>query len=213
MTGSLLSSLDPRRLLAVPLVYSLHSRIFGPADKKKRFVEDILKVRDGDRVLDIGCGPADFLPWFPQGEYVGFDADASYIAQARTRFGTRGEFHTAYVSRAVVDGLAPFDLAIANGVLHHLNDETAIELFATAFEALKPGGELVTCDGAFERGQNPLARLLISMDRGEHVRRADGYEALARNVFQDVTMSVHHDLSSLPYTHCVLRCRKPETAA
>ncbi|MDG1418750.1 MAG: class I SAM-dependent methyltransferase [Maricaulis sp.] len=199
--------LDPRRLLAVPALYSLHSRVFGPDALKASFVEQILQVREGDRVLDIGCGPADLLAFFPRVSYFGFDANANYIEQARKKHGHRGDFRHAYVSEPVVDDLEPFDLIIANGVLHHLSDANASALFRVARMSLRPGGRLVTCDGVLEKNQNPLARLLINLDRGNHVRTSSGYHDLASDLFDQVDVSIHHHLSRLPYSHCVLQCR------
>jgi SAM-dependent methyltransferase len=209
MTGNKRIIPDPRRLLSIPAVYSLHSNLFGSADLKRSYVDRILQVRRGDRVLDIGCGPADILPFLGDVDYVGFDGDAAYIERARKAFGDQAQFEHRLVSAEVTDDFAPFDLAIATGVLHHLADKEAHDLFAAAFRALKPGGRLITCDGAYTSSQNPFARFLIAMDRGEHIRTPAEYEQLARLVFEAVTVEVRTDLLRVPYTHCVLYCRRP----
>ncbi len=40
--------------------------------------------------------------------------------------------------------------------------------------ALRPGGRLVTADGCYLDGQSRIARLLLKMDRGRHVRTEAG---------------------------------------
>ena len=72
-----------------------------------------------------------------------------------------------------------FDLAPANGVVHHLDDDQALALYRLARSALKPGGRFVSFDGAFVDGQSAVARMFLRNDRGRHVRRAEDYERLA----------------------------------
>ena len=99
-----------------------------------------------------------------------------------------------------------FDVVIAHGVLHHLDDDAAATLFGVARRALKPGGRLVTFDGCFAEGQSALARLFLSLDRGRHVRSRDAYERLARGEFDQVESFVRHDLIRIPYTHLIMEC-------
>ncbi|EUA32283.1 putative methyltransferase type 12 [Mycobacterium intracellulare] len=78
------------------------------------------------------------------------------------------------------------DIAIVSAVLHHMDDAQANELFGLLRQVLKPGGRVVTLDPVFTERQNPIARLIISLDRGRHVRSPASYEALARAAFTDV---------------------------
>lgn len=200
--------LDLRALLGHPVFYGMHSRIAAPDSKKRNFAERFLHPRAGDRVLDIGCGTAALLPHMPGITYVGFDLSREYIEDARRTHGPRGEFYHRALTAEAAREFEPFDLVMAIGVVHHLDDAEAELLFRVAREALKPGGRLVTCDGAFVAGQNPIARLLLKMDRGQHIRVPEAYDAIAGRVFKSVERSVHHDLNSFPYTHCVLACTR-----
>lgn len=100
----------------------------------------MLGICCGDRVLDVGCGPADILEYLPQGiDYTGFDISERYIAAAKRRYGERGKFSIMPVSQAVGQD-AVYDSVIAIGVLHHLTDDDADALFALAANVLRPGG-------------------------------------------------------------------------
>jgi len=200
--------LDPRVLLGKPLAYRAHSRLAASQARKRTFVERFLHPRAGDRVLDIGCGTAALLPLMPEITYIGFDLSQEYIEDARETHGPRGEFHHRALTAEAAQEFEPFDLVMSIGVLHHLNDTEAEMLFRVAHDALKLGGRLVTCDGALVPKQNPIARILLRMDRGEFIRSPIDYETMARRAFSNVECSVHHNLNSFPYTHCLLTCTR-----
>ncbi|MGL4550379.1 MAG: class I SAM-dependent methyltransferase [Gemmataceae bacterium] len=189
---------DPRAVLSVPAVYRLFGRLIG-GNSRERVVRSFLRPNAGDRVLDLGCGPGNILDYLPPCDYVGVDADEGYIAEARQRYGTRGEFRHGLAEEVDLPD-ASFDLAFAFGLLHHLTDEQALSVLSVARRVLKPGGRLVTLDGCFEPGQALLARLLLKMDRGRHVRTRPAYLALAGRVFGRVTSELCSDLLRVPYT-------------
>ena len=198
--------LDPRSLLAHPGLYSLFRRLVGRDGTRLVYAREHLRAEPGQRVLDLGCGTGDILQFLPDVRYLGYDISERYVEHARRRFGQRGEFHCAGITEDMPVETSSFDLAIAHGVLHHVDDATATSLFRVARRALVPGGRLVTFDGCFVEGQSAAARLFLSLDRGEHVRELAEYERLARTSFEHVHASVRHDLIRIPYTHLVLEC-------
>ena len=202
------SGVDPRRLLAYPEVYRNFQRLVQGSNARPRLVKDFLKIDPGQRVLDIGCGTADILAHLPHDiDYHGYDIDVAYIASARARYGHRGSFVVGSVSPELTHGVATFDMVIALGVVEHLTDPLADTLFAAARKVLRPGGRLVTLDGAYVKGQHPIAWLLLALDRGGHVRTPEDYLAIARRHFADASATVLHDLNAVPYTHCIIEAR------
>ena len=94
------------------------------------------------------------------------------------------------------------------GVLHHLDDEDALQLFGTAHEVLAEHGRLITFDAAFAPGQHPLARWIIRHDRGKNVRTEAEMLALATRRFPATKAELRHDFLRIPYTHIILECPK-----
>jgi SAM-dependent methyltransferase len=160
------------------------------------------------RVLDLGCGPGELVPFLGDVAYVGVDVSVEYIDQARRRYGDRVEFRVGDASR-LDDDLRDFDLVLAFGVIHHLGDESARALIRAARGALHDGGRFVSVDPTVTSMDGGVARLLVLWDRGRHVRPASAYERLAESAFEPVRCDVRRDLLRIPYTHCVLECTTP----
>jgi len=176
--------------LSHPILYETVQRVMGAEKGRRRFAERFIRAQPGDRVLDIGCGPADLCAYLPDVEYIGWEPNAAYVAKAREAYGDRGTFHVGLFGAEEARSLAPVDIAIVSAVLHHMDDAQANELFGLLRQVVKPGGRVITVDNVFIKRQNPVARLIISMDRGQHVRSPDGYEALARGAFERVEGTV-----------------------
>ena len=154
-----------------------------------------------------GCGTGDIVELLGAVSYVGYDPSAEYIESARQRHGSRGTFSVGEVGSVDLRDDS-FDICIAKGVLHHLEDDAASGLFAEAARVLRPGGRLVTMDPVFADDQPLIARFLAERDRGQNVRRFDEYEQLARTAFGDVDGQVRHDLLRVPYSHALLICTR-----
>ena len=194
-------------ILAFPRIYSLFTGIVG-SNARTVYVKKYIRPKEGDKILDIGCGTADILAYLPNVEYVGLDIDEAYINYAKKRFGHKGIFLATKVDRKTINefSLHDFDIVLATGLLHHLNDYEASRLFELASSALKPGGRLITLDGCYVKGQSWLARLILSKDRGKYVRTQDEYLSLSSAVFTNIQVSVHYDLIRIPYTHIIMEC-------
>lgn len=195
-----------RRFLSVPALYSAFQNLLGADRARIRFVAEHVRPKPGDSILDIGCGTGEILDLLGGQRYFGFDPSESYIEAARVRFGQSADFHVGSVSAPPTLSKG-FDLAIAVGVFHHLNDTEARVLVDLARDQLRSGGRLVTLDPVLVAGQHPVARALAKRDRGEFVRSPDAYRALATERFKSVQLTEHHDYLRLPYSHLAMECQ------
>lgn len=171
----------------------------------KVLVNEYIQVGTGVRVLEIGCGPGTIVPYLSDAEYLGFDLSREYIELAKRRF-PRAQFVCERVSQFSLQKEQSFDVVLALGIVHHLNDAEARQLFQIAYNALKPGGKLVTADGVWTDDQSAAARWLLARDRGEYIRREREYVSIASQVFEKIRPSVRHDLLRIPYSHLILEC-------
>ncbi len=195
-----------RAALSSPLIYDLFQDALGASKFRRRYVADFVRPTAGCRILDIGCGTAAILDFLPESvDYMGFDASEEYIAAAERKYGHRARFRCQLVDEMALAGMEPFDIVMANGLMHHLDDAEAESLAGTARKALRPGGRFVTHDPCYAASQSAMARFLISRDRGENVRTLKGYSAIVGVAFDSVSGELRHDMANIPYTHGILQ--------
>lgn len=197
-----------RSILSNPIGYSAFQYIMGAHGFWKSFTREILNAKTGDAILDIGCGPADLLAYLPENvHYWGYDISTEYIQKAQNRYGDKGHFVCKLLEASDLLNLPKFDTVVLTGVFHHLDDDVATNVVNIAYQALKNGGKLVSVDPCYAPEQNPIARFLISKDRGQNVRVESAYRMLVNKAFKNVQSRVIHK-SWIPYTHCYMVCIK-----
>lgn len=129
-------------------------------------------LRPGDRVLDLGCGPANQLAQVarlnPEAWFTGLDASASMLDSARETqqrcMLENIEFqHGDMTTLAAIDDAA-FDCVISTITLHHLPDCAALAAaMRAARRVLKPGGGVYFVD--FGRLKHRATQKFFSQDR------------------------------------------------
>jgi SAM-dependent methyltransferase len=200
-----------RRTLGNVGLYIALQRVVG-ADRVRYRCLDEAELKPGERVLDVGCGPAYYLDRLPDVEYHGFDTSPTYIAYARRRFGDRGEFHCEMLTEDGLADLPRFDAVLLLGLLHHLDDEDSAVLLDLASRALADGGRVVTADPCLHVGQGRISRWMTENDRGEHPRTPEAFDALARASFGEVRSEILDTVSRVPTSHYMMVLTAPRRA-
>lgn len=195
------------RLLERPLFYESVQRLFGAEGARRRFVAEMLRPWPGASLLDIGCGTASLLDELPPDvRYTGFDVNPRNIQAARKSYGERGTF---LVARADEDldrwEAGAFDLVVAKAVVHHLDDREAKAMLDGALRLVQDSGVFIAIDPVLHEGQKAISRLLVSLDRGRHVRSPERYRELVETRFEILEARLVTDLLSLPYSHYFIR--------
>ena len=80
------------RWLKVPCLYNLLQDAVGGNALRRKVIQKYVRARAGNKLIDIGCGPAQVLTWLPDVQYLGLDISSHYIASARRTHGNKGTF-------------------------------------------------------------------------------------------------------------------------
>jgi SAM-dependent methyltransferase len=179
------------------------------ADRVRYFCLGEAELKPGDRVLDVGCGPAYYFDQLTEVEYVGFDTSERYVNYARRRYGDRGDFHCETLTAEHLSKLGQFDAVLLLGLLHHLDDAACATLLDLAATALAPGGRVVSCDAAVHEGQRRFSRWMSENDRGGYVRRPESYDSLALARFGELETRLIDNLTWVPTSIYMMRMAAP----
>jgi len=166
----------------------------------ERLVQDVVRIEPGERVLDLGCGPARVIDHLPSGVvYTGLDRNGRCVRQARRRYGDMASFIESDAA-ALHELTGEFDVIFAMGLLHHLSDPDACAMLSGAARLLVPGGRLMTADAVSTPQALPSAAWLLARDRGDYVRDVSGYRRLIAGSFKDIDLTLAMDLLRVPLT-------------
>lgn len=199
-----------QRLLTIPFIYNLFQEIVGANAARRKFINEYMRPKPTDKIIDIGCGPAQMLSWMPESvEYIGIDASPSYIEAARKTHGQRALFLVGDTSTLENDErLRNADIILCAAVLHHLNDNEALELMKFSYRALKRGGRFVSGDPCWIPNQGIISKWIMSKDRGKNVRTEEGYRAIAATQFNDIKEVIDTRPMLIPSASLILECTK-----
>jgi ubiquinone/menaquinone biosynthesis C-methylase UbiE len=132
-------------------LYEMVHRVSGLGTVHQEMVV-VAGIRDGHRVLDVGCGTGNLLrstgKRHPHAELTGVDPDLKMLARAERKLRRAGL--TARLDRGFAQELAfpdaSFDRVFSSLMLHHLDTSSKDEMLAEVRRVLRPDGLLVLAD-------------------------------------------------------------------
>ncbi len=164
-------------VLKSPMIFELQQKYCNNYENVRDEFSEYFLGRN-QKIIDIGCSTgtgAGVIFDMRNNDYVGVDISPDYISVASARY-PLGKFYVMDARKLDFESAA-FDLAVFNGVLHHMDDELILDCMREVKRVLKPGGKLLVAEPVFTGGK-VLSNFLLSLDRGQFIRSAPEYRQL-----------------------------------
>jgi ubiquinone/menaquinone biosynthesis C-methylase UbiE len=163
--------------LANPFVFGLQQRLCNDYGAVATEFQDWLAV-SGKSILEVGCSvgtSSGRIVDMRRNAFHGIDIVARYVRLAARRY-PQGQFHVMD-ARAMTFDDRSFDIVIFSGVLHHMADDVVISSFKEVRRVLRPDGVVLLAEPVYTPARR-ISTLLLNLDRGRHIRSAEGYARL-----------------------------------
>ena len=190
------------KIVTIPAFYETIQNILGRKKAFRYLAAGPLKTKTGDRVLDVGCGPATLREYLGDIEYTGIDLNAPHIEQAKAKYGHHSKFFCGNAVTEIEKAPGPYDLIICIGLLHHLDNAEAMDLLDSLCLRLASSGRIVTYDPVYIDKQNIIAKKLNDLDSGQNIRNPGEYKALFNTQTFNLKTDILSGMLNVPYNHC-----------
>lgn len=160
-----------RALLDDPRVFrAVRYPLVGSQKRTRELVRRELGAGPDDSVLDVCCGTGDFADLVP-GPYLGIDLNERFVGLARERYSgsPNKRFEVMDATRMRLE-TGSYDRAMIVNAMHHFDDDLNRGILAELTRVVRD--RIVILD-AIPDPDGWLKRLVISSDRGDHVRPLD----------------------------------------
>lgn len=168
--------------------YDVVHHVFGLRPIHQEMIT-LAGLRDGQRVLDVGCGTGNLLrstgKRHPQVELVGLDPDPRALARAGRKARRAGL--AVRLDRGFAQELpypdGSFDRVLSSLMLHHLDSESKDALLAEVRRVLRPDGRLILADAVLhEHGHGHGHRQVGMRGRMREQMRDNVGDAVAQRI-------------------------------
>jgi SAM-dependent methyltransferase len=128
---------------------SLNENLTACADKYVKAVRERLgeHLNGGEKLLDIGCGPIQYLEYLNYSNEYQYrycvDFSATALSQARTKLGDKGRYFQGDFLDAKLLNVYNFDAALLINVLYHVRIDMQEEFVLKLLSHLRPGGKAI----------------------------------------------------------------------
>lgn len=198
-----------KNLLSFAQVYQLYQWLVGAHKYTRLFAHEYIRYQKGQKILDIGCGPADILKYLPKEvHYTGLDLNEDYIRKARKAYPDK-----LFLAGDINEASFPlddqqFDVVFFIGVQHHLEDESVEKILRFAYKKLKSDGRMLSLEPVRTPGQHFIERWFMNNDRGKFIRDEQSYQKITQSVFTNIKTEIIPDTMNIPFTIIITEASK-----
>lgn len=165
-----------------PYLWLLMQKTIGGTPSKQQFAKKWYKGQS--KILEIGCSVGNISSCFTNLKdikYFGIDIDLNVINVAKKRFINNSNFSFQHINLAdfIKTGIR-FDYILFAAILHHVDDETSIQMLRDVKKCASEGSSIIIYDPEKTTSDDSfLLRLFLKLfEQGRYLRYKSQYQDL-----------------------------------
>ena len=194
-----------KRILAYPRIYNLYQKLIGSNAYLERFSKKFINAKECEKILDMGCGTANILPFLGTGiKYWGIDFSQKYIDYASKKY-----LNQTFICGNICEKNNlndNFDIIISKGVMAGLNDEQLLKMFDVIVALSNKKTKIILSDMNYRNDASFFEKFIQSNERNKELRSKDDYIKLISQKFNIDKMTELHNVYRIPYSRIVFEC-------
>lgn len=168
-----------------PTAWRIFQYLIGGTIDKRSFA--LQCYNNEKRVLEVGCSLGNVSKAFTKFAditFTGLDIDPVVIQYAKRTFAKHSNFNFICDDlRNFASTGRVFDLVIFPGILHHIDDQLALELLNASSSLLAPQAKLVVIDPLVPEKTDPLFHsVFLKLEQGEYLRKHEEMKSLLKKI-------------------------------
>ena len=194
-----------KRILEYPRIYNFYQRLIGSRPYLKRFKSRFLKIEDGMKILDMGCGTSNILEFINEDvKYYGVDCSQKYIDYSSKNF-TKHRFVCQSICKKL-DIDEKFDVVISKGVLAALSDVQLCKMFEVIVSLSNQNTKIILSDMNYKTDACWLQKFLQRNERNKNLRSKEDYIKIISKYFDIDNITELDNIYRIPYSRIVFEC-------
>ena len=194
-----------KRILAYSFFYDLYQELIGCKTFLKRYADEYIRVKENQKILDLGCGTATICSFFPKNiKYVGIDISDKYIKTAKKSYPDFSFQCFNVCDEIMLD--SPFDIIFGEAIISGLNEQQCISMFERIKKNSDKNTRIIFSDMNYRDDDNFFQKFLYKSERNSYIRRRDEYIELLSRYFEIKKEVVISNIYIIPYSKLIFEC-------
>ncbi|MSR86235.1 class I SAM-dependent methyltransferase [Candidatus Woesearchaeota archaeon] len=165
-------------LFDMPAVYnSVRSVLLFGKGKMFSEITKSVALQEGETLLDVGSGPGELSQLFSN-DYAGVDYSQNYVSYSQKKYLGKKFFQGNVLDLSIPE--KSYDVVLLASFIHHFSDDEVKKILANMQKVARK--RIVLLEPCPWKG-NPLAALLLKLDRGAHIRSFEEQKKLVEEYF------------------------------
>lgn len=204
--GKISSKMKFNQILNHYFFYNLYQDLIGSKHFLEILIKDYIKPKQGQKILELGCGAGNVYAVFPEKNlhYLGIDYSENYIHHAMKKFPEQS-FICADVTKDIsAEGI--FDTVFAEAIISALPDNQIVKMFGLLKKICDDSTRIIFSDMNYRDSAPKFQCFLMKHERNQFIRSKSEYVKLLTEFFVIDNISVIKHPYRIPYEKIIFEC-------